>query len=285
MLIHGMIAATLTPFAGDGALDLGMVREHVAFLAEGGLDGIAPAGTTGEALYLSEDERRDLVRAAVEGANGRLRVIAGIWALELDEIERLAKSAADAGAEAVFLTTPIYYSHDDDSLVRYYAAVREFTRLPLFCYSIPAYATNRISVDALERLIEAGTVQGVKDSEGKEERLAELLSTARGRIAVYGASDGFALQARGLGADGFISALANIFPRTFTRIWEGDADAQERITKLRGVVKGYGGIAAQKRLLRARGFDFGGSRLPFTDVDVETGRALDQVMAECADLD
>jgi len=284
-LPNGMIAATLTAFDAAGRVDAGAIREHAAFLAEGGLAGIAPVGTTGEALYLDEAERREVVRAAVQGAAGRLSVIGGIWALTLEEIQRLAGAAEDAGADAVFLTTPIYYKHDDDSLVAYYEAVRGFTQLPLFCYSIPQYATNRISTAALERLIAGGVVQGIKDSEGKAERLRELLTTANGRISVFGASDGFALKARQLGADGFISALANIFPRTFRRIWAGDAAAQERIAEVRAVVKGYGGITALKRLLRTRGFDFGGARLPCTALTAEAAAGLDRVMRECAELD
>src|SRR5439155_945930 len=58
-------------------------------------------------------------------------------------------------------------------------------------------------------------------STGKAERLGALLKQFHGRLTVFAASDSMALRARQMGADGFISALANIFPRTFRRIWDG----------------------------------------------------------------
>jgi len=262
-LIEGMIVASLTPFRADGSLNVDAVGAHVEFLVAGGIPAVAPAGTTGEFLYLSEEERAETVRASVEAAAGRLKVIAGIWALDTAGVGRLARAAEAAGADAVFLTTPIYYPAGDDAVIQWYRAAREQTGLPLYAYNIPQYAVNGVSIPVLNRLIEEGTVQGIKDSTGKPDRVQELLDAAVGRVSVYGASDSFALRARQMGVTGFISALANIYPATFARIWNGDAEAQSAIDRVRTVVKGYGGIGGLKALLRAKGHDFGGTRLPF----------------------
>src|SRR5438045_8761549 len=82
--INGIIAATLTPYRRDGSPDLEMVGRHVEYLLAGGIPAVAPAGTTGEFLYLSEAERAAVARAAVEAAAGRLKVIAGIWAADVE---------------------------------------------------------------------------------------------------------------------------------------------------------------------------------------------------------
>jgi 4-hydroxy-tetrahydrodipicolinate synthase len=272
--IIGMIAATLTPFGRDGGVNLDELGRHVDFLVRGGIPALAPAGTTGEFLYLSEEEKAAVVRAAVQAAAGRAKVIAGIWSLDVERVSRLARSAEDAGADAVFLTTPIYYPATDEAVVAWYRAARQATALPLFAYSIPQYAVNRVSTEALRRLMDEGTVQGIKDSTGKADRVQELLDLAAGRIAVYGASDSFALQARRMGVDGFISALANIYPAAFSRIWSGDEEAQAAIDRVRAAVKGYGGIGGLKVLLRTRGFDFGGTRLPFADLGADEEREL-----------
>jgi 4-hydroxy-tetrahydrodipicolinate synthase len=283
--ITGMIPATLTPFTRGGAVNVEAIRAHVEFLVDGGIPAVAPAGTTGEFLYLSDDERATVVRETVAASGGRLRVIAGIWALDAEGVGRLARSAEAAGADAVFLTTPIYYPASDEVVLRWYRAARERTGLPLFAYSIPQYAVNGVSVDVLRRLIDAGTVQGIKDSTGKAERVQELLDCAAGRVAVYGASDSFALKARQMGVDGFISALANIFPRTCVRIWEGDAAAQAAIDRVRTAVKGYGGIGGLKSLLRARGLDLGPTRLPFGDLSPAAEAQLRQVVESLGELD
>src|SRR5947208_2609230 len=249
----GMTVGTLTPYDGEGRVDEGAAREHAAWLVEAGIRTLAPAGTTGESLYLEAEEKRRLIRAAVEGARGRAAVIAGIWALRPAEIRDLHAAAADAGADAVFLTTPIYYPATDDSVVAFYEWARASGPLPVYAYDIPQYAVNEISMPTLERLAADSRVAGIKDSTGKVERLTGLLERFAGRLTVFAASDSMALQARQLGAHGFISALANIFPHLFVRIWEGGggadgeaaaaaARAQAAVDRVRTAVKGYGGI-------------------------------------------
>ena len=209
----GITVATLTPYDDQGRVDFGAAREHAAWLVEAGIQSLAPAGTTGEVLYLDADEKRQLIRAAVEGARGRAAVIGGIWALRPEEIRDLHAAAADAGADAVFLTTPIYYPATDESIVAFYEFAQASGPLPVYAYNIPQYAVNEITLEALDRLAAAKTVAGIKDSTGKVERLAALLERYRERLTNFGASDSMALKTREMGADGFISALANIFPR------------------------------------------------------------------------
>jgi dihydrodipicolinate synthase/N-acetylneuraminate lyase len=284
----GMTVAMLTPYDAAGRVDLGAASEHAAWLVERGIRTLAPVGTTGEVLYLTAEEKQSLVNAVAEAVRGRAAVMAGIWALRLEEIRDLHAAAVDAGAVAVFLTTPIYYPAGDDSVVAFYEWARSAGPLPVYAYSIPQYAANEVSLTALKRLAESGTVSGIKDSSGMTDRLAALMSQFGDRLAVYGASDSMALQARQMSAHGFISALANIFPGTFLQIWEGGdgsvpdeaAAAQATADRLRGAVKGYGGIAALKYLLARRGLRCGGARLPFQELDAAARSALDRVWDE-----
>jgi 4-hydroxy-tetrahydrodipicolinate synthase len=278
--IQGIIVATLTPYDQEGRVDPGRVREHVEFLVRGGAAALAPVGTTGEFPYLTTDEKERLIQATAAAAGGRTPVIAGVWAPRLEEIARLCRAAEEAGAAAVFLTTPIYYHFPDEAIIAFYRFVRGATRLPVFCYNIPQYSNNEITLPALERMVDEGIVAGIKDSTGQAERLQALLDVVGWRNAVYAASDSFALAARRMGAHGFISALANIFPEAFARIWEGDEEAQRAIDRVRTAVKGYGGIAALKALLARRGFAFGPTRLPFTELDTAARREIDRVFEE-----
>src|SRR5260221_539419 len=100
---QGCYVATLTPFDTADRLDTGVVRAHAQWLVENGAQGLCPTGTTGEFLYLSEEEKRQVVAATVEAVGGRVPVLAGVWALRQDERERLTQAAQDVGAEGVFL--------------------------------------------------------------------------------------------------------------------------------------------------------------------------------------
>jgi 4-hydroxy-tetrahydrodipicolinate synthase len=243
-------------------VDLGAVHAHAQWLVEQGVEGICPVGTTGEFLYLAQQEKIRIVEIVVRASSGRVPVMAGVWALTAKERSFLCRSAEDAGAQAVFLPPPIYYPADDETIVQWYRDVRSTSALPVYAYNIPSYAANTVSGGALARLLEEGTIAGVKDSSGKAARLTELLSIFAEKGQVYAASDGFATEAREMGANGFISALANCWPKAFAALLSGEAELQPAVDEARTLVKSLGGIVALKHLLRYRGFSFGDARVP-----------------------
>jgi dihydrodipicolinate synthase/N-acetylneuraminate lyase len=271
----GLFVATLTPFDSGDRVDPKIIRDHVRFLVDGGAAGLCPAGTTGEFLYLSLGEKVRVVEETVRAADGRVPVIAGVWALTATEIAMLARGARDGCADAVFLPPPIYYPASDEVVYRHYAAVRDAAGLPVFAYNIPSYAGNTVTTACLERLVADGVVIGVKDSSAKTDRMTALVQQFASRIRVMAASDSFATEGRKLGAHGFISALANVFPRSFAKLWDGDESLQPAVDALRNAVKAAGGNAAIKRLATRRGFAFGASRLPFSDLDASQLATVD----------
>jgi 4-hydroxy-tetrahydrodipicolinate synthase len=274
---HGCYVATLTPFDSASRLDTGAARAHIQWLVENGVEGLCPAGTTGEFLYLTHAEKRSIVAATVEAAGGRVPVIAGVWALSALEAAGLAKEAQDAGADAVFLPPPIYYPASDMTLLAWYAAVQDEASLPVFAYNIPQYAANAISIECLRLLFDSGSLVGVKDSTGRAERVGELIREFGESAVVFAASDSFASEGRKLGADGFISAIANVAPTLFARLWAGDESLQADVDRLRAALKQVGSIPALKYLLARRGFAFGESRLPFSALTEEQREMLDRL--------
>lgn len=276
-LARGCYVATLTPYDAAGNVDAGAARAHAAWLVERGIAGLSPAGTTGEFLYLTEQEKRTLVEAAIAGASGRAPVMAGVWALTAAETSRLARAAEDAGASAVFLQTPIYYPADDEAIYAWYEAVHRATSLPVFAYSIPRYAANEVRADTFARMVAAGVVAGIKDSSANSGRMAELIEAAGCDGLVFAASDSFASEGRRLGAQGFISAIANVAPDLFARLWAGDETLQPRVDALRLTLKRMGSLPALKYLLRRHGLAFGGTRIPFGELTAEQKIELDAI--------
>jgi len=272
---RGCYVATLTPFDADDRLDVGTAAAHAQWLAENGAEGLCPAGTTGEFLYLTEAEKIALITATVQAVKGRIPVIAGVWGLRPAEMARLAKAAEDAGAEGVFLPTPIYYPAGDEAIFQHYAAVHAATSLPLFAYNIPQYAANEVSFACLERLFAEGVIAGAKDSTGKAERVGELVRRFGAKGVVFAASDSFASEGRKLGADGFISAIANVAPAKFAALWAGDDSLQSEVDRLRAALKQVGSIPALKYLLGRCGFAFGEARLPGSTLSAAQKAALD----------
>lgn len=271
----GCFVATLTPFDASDNVDSGVLRAHVEWLVENGVQGLCPAGTTGEFLYLSLKEKREIIRETIRAAAGKVPVIAGIWGLRETETLTLARAAEDAGAQGVFLPPPIYYPANDAAVFAHYAAVHATTSLPLFAYNIPQYAANEVSLDCLERLFAEGILAGAKDSTGKAERVGALVQRFRSRGVIFAASDGFASEGRRLGADGFISAVANVAPALFASLWAGDDALQSRVDALRAALKQVGSIPALKHLLTRQGLPFGDSRIPYSSLTAPQRAMLD----------
>ena len=275
----GCYVATLTPFTEDYKLDTGIVREHTAWLVENGIAGLCPVGTTGEFLFLSFEEKQRVFKATLEAAAGKVPVLTGVWATDPAECVTLAKFAAEHGAAGVFLPTPIYYPVTQDAIFGWYAAVAEGVgELPVFAYNIPQYAANEIGYETLQRLFDAGLIAGVKDSTGKNERVGELVKRFGEDYTVFAASDSFASEGRKLGADGFISAIANVVPSLFVNLWNGDETLQAEVDSLRSTLKQFGSISALKFLLHRRGFPFNGVRIPFSSLTDEQKLALDSML-------
>lgn len=272
---RGCYVATLTPFDSADRLDVGTAAAQAQWLAENGAEGLCPAGTTGEFLYLTEAEKIALIAASVKAVEGRIPIIAGVWGIRPAEMARLAKAAEDAGADGVFLPSPIYYPASDEAVFQHYAAVHAATALPVFAYNIPQYAANEVSFACLERLFAEGIIVGAKDSTGKAERVGELVKRFGADHVVFAASDSFASEGRKLGADGFISAIANIAPAKFAALWAGDDRLQSEVDRLRAALKQVGSIPALKYLLGRCGFAFGEARLPGSTLSPAQKAALD----------
>ena len=272
---RGCYVATLTPFDAEDRLDVGTAAAHAQWLAENGAEGLCPVGTTGEFLYLTEAEKIALITATVHAVKGRIPVLAGVWGVRPAEMARLAKAAEDVGAEGVFLPSPIYYPAGDEAVFQHYAAVHAATTLPVFAYNIPQYAANEVSFACLERLFAEGIIVGAKDSTGKAERVGELVRRFSTKGTVFAASDSFASEGRKLGADGFISAIANIAPAKFAALWAGDDSLQAEVDRLRAALKQVGSIPALKYLLGRCGFAFGEARLPGSTLSPAQKAALD----------
>src|SRR6185503_13337873 len=166
----GVFAATLTPYAPDGSVDAGVARTLTRYLINEGLQGVCPAGTTGEFPMLGRDEKAVLNMSACEAAGEEGRVIAGVWG-NAAERAWLAKDAATHGASAVFLATPIFYPASPESQLAWYRGVAQATTLPVFAYNIPQFSANEIPLEVLDTLAKEGTIKGYKDSSPDRARL------------------------------------------------------------------------------------------------------------------
>lgn len=245
-------AALTTPFREDGWVDLDALRLHIELLVEDGIDGLVPAGTTGEGPLLEESEVATLVATAVQTAAGRLEVIAHVGRASTPATVRLARAAVGSGADAVIAITPYYYDFDQAALRSHYrallAAVEE---VPVLAYTFPDRAGNVLAPETLDELAGEG-LAGLKDSTMSPERHAEFLEVA-GRhpgFRLFVGSEALSLQSMRGGGAGTIAALANARADTLLRVREeASEEAQQAAVKAR---EGLSGIPEIKRAVSER---------------------------------
>lgn len=274
---RGIFVANLTSFR-RGKLDLDGMCAHAQFLLDAGVSGLCPGGTTGEFLYLSADEKRDLFTTLIDVFHGRADIWCCPWDASPDVMARLCRQVSDRGADAVFLPPPLYYEFSESEIVAFYEFVCANSSVPVYCYNIPKYSNNEITLSALDEMIGRGTVAGIKDSSAREDRIREIIARFAPRLEVLAGGDSFVLKAKQIGANGFISALANVYPELFVRLWNFPTEElQAQISRIRAGIKGYGGIPALKYLLSKRGHSFG-CRFPFQELDVVQRQCLDRML-------
>lgn len=253
-------AALTTPFREDGWVDLDAMRLHIELLAEDGIDGLVPAGTTGEGPLLEESEIATLVATAVQTSAGRLEVIAHVGRASTPATVRLARAAVGSGADAVIAITPYYYDFDQAALRSHYrellAAVED---VPVLAYTFPDRAGNVLASETLDELAGEG-LAGLKDSTKSPERHAEYQEVAARHpgFRLFVGAEALALQAMQGGSAGTISALANARADSLLRVREeASEEAQQAIVRAREELPGIPEVKqAVRERLAERGADY-----------------------------
>lgn len=208
----GCLTALVTPLRG-GEIDTKALADLVEMQIEGGVQGLVPAGSTGEAATLSHEEHITLVREVVRLARGRVPVIAGTGSNSTAEAVRLTRAAEEAGAAGALLISPYYNRPTQEGIYRHYATVAEATRLPLLVYNIPGRTASNILPATIARLSRITNVVGVKEASGSLAQVLEVIASSGPDFAVYSGDDVLTLPIMAAGGKGVIAVTSNVAPR------------------------------------------------------------------------
>jgi 4-hydroxy-tetrahydrodipicolinate synthase len=211
-MFAGTYTALVTPFRG-GSIDHEGFRALIQAQIDGGVDGIVPVGTTGESPTLSHDEHRGVIRAAVEIAAGRVKVIAGTGSNSTEEAIGLTRDAEAAGADGALVVAPYYNKPTPEGLYRHFRAIAEATKLPIILYSIPGRCGIEISVPVVARLAaDCPTIVAIKEAGGSVERVSQLRQELPDSFEILSGDDSLTLPFMAVGAVGVISVASNVAP-------------------------------------------------------------------------
>jgi 4-hydroxy-tetrahydrodipicolinate synthase len=217
---RGAMTAIVTPFAGDGSVDLAALERLVRWQVAQGIHGLVPCGTTGEGATLSDGEHQRVIETVVRTVEGRVPVLAGCGTNDTRRTLEAARRAAAAGADGLLVVTPYYNKPNRSGMLGHFEAVARATPLPVVVYNVPGRTGQNLGAALILELAAIPGVVGVKEASGDLEQIATILSKRRADFAVLSGDDALALPTIALGAEGLISVASNEAPRDVAQLVE-----------------------------------------------------------------
>jgi 4-hydroxy-tetrahydrodipicolinate synthase len=217
----GTYTALVTPFEDDDAqtIDWRALDALVDRQIEGGVTGLVPCGTTGEAPTLSDAEQLEVIRRVVERARGRVKVLAGTGTNSTRSTIARSKQAEAIGASGLLIVCPYYNKPSQAGLLRHFLAVAEAVSCPIVVYNIPGRSGVDVLPDTIEGLCRrAENVVSVKEASGNVLRTQALVRRLGDRISVLSGDDALTLPILACGGRGVISVTSNLLPAEVSRV-------------------------------------------------------------------
>jgi 4-hydroxy-tetrahydrodipicolinate synthase len=233
----GVYPALVTPFGTDGTVDHDRLRRHARRLERAGVDGLVPAGSTGEAATLSHDEHVAVVETVAAAVD--VPVVGGAGSNSTREAVSLTRRVAAAGADAVLSIAP-YYNRPEPAGVREHfetvadAAADADGDVPVVVYNVPGRTGRSLTADTVVTLAEHAAIRGYKAASGDLGLVSEIAErTADAEFDVLSGDDGLTLPMTAVGATGVVSVAANVAPgRTTAAVHAALAGETDRARRL-----------------------------------------------------
>ncbi len=210
--LRGSATAMITPFTKDG-VDFESFRQMAEYQINAGTDAFVVLGTTGEPATMSETERADLVKCAVETAKGRAKIVVGAGSNSTQRAVQNAREAEKLGADAILCVTPYYNKCTQAGLIAYYGAICGSVDIPVIAYNVPSRTGVTILPETAEALSEMKNFAGIKDAGGNMALTLETLRRVRGKCDVYSGDDLLDLPILCAGGAAVISVVSNLAPQ------------------------------------------------------------------------
>jgi 4-hydroxy-tetrahydrodipicolinate synthase len=287
----GLVHTPVTPFTRDGKIDYDAYGKLIEFHLKHGADSLALPMHAGESVSLTDSEKREMLKFAIQRVKGRVPVLAHASDSGTRIAADLARYAEEIGAAAVVSTTPYYWTPPPHMVLEHFAQIGAAVRIPFFVYNAPdEMAGMKITTESALKLMERlPNFAGVVDSSLDWQFMVELVDRARKPRPAFQLLSGveYMVSAGAIGARGLFAPLAAIAPKRVRELYDlcrkdqlfEARKVQEDIAALRQLVK-RAGAASLKSALRAMGRDCGPVRLPLLPVgEVESGQLAERLAA------
>lgn len=283
----GIFPAFYACYGKDGEIDSDRVRAFTKYLIEKGVKGLYVGGSSGECIYQSVEDRKKLLEAVMDEAEGKITIIAHVACNNTKDSMELARHAESLKVDAIASIPPIYFHLPDYAIAKYWNDISSAApNTDFVIYNIPQLAGVALSIPLLKEMIKNERVIGVKNSSMPTQDIQMFKAEGKknGReFVVFNGPDEQLVSGLAIGADGGIGGTYAVMPELYLAIF--DAVKKGNIEKARAIQNDADEIiyalcsakgnlyATMKEVIKKRtGLDLGGVRAPlypYTDVDAE----------------
>ena len=181
MLLHGIFPPITTPFYPDGNVYFKKLESNVERYSRTPVAGIVVLGSTGEAIMLSDQERREVLKVAREAAAPNKVLIAGTGIESAIETLRLTEYAAELGYDVAMVRTPHYYKKQMQvaNILAFYRTVADRSPLPVIIYNFPQATGYDIPAEVVIELAGHPNLIGIKESSGDVDKVRKMVEGTR----------------------------------------------------------------------------------------------------------
>jgi 4-hydroxy-tetrahydrodipicolinate synthase len=290
--LRGIFPPLTTPFAADGSLALGRLRENVAKYNATRLAGYVVNGSTGESVLLTWEEIARVWAAVKEATTSRKTLIAGTGAESTAETIAQTNHAAELGYHFALVRTPSYFKSQmtPDVLAEHFLRVADASKIPVLLYSVPQFTNVAMEAPLVARLAEHPNIAGIKESSGNVQRVAEIIAAAPAKFQTLVGSASTLFPSLAMGAVGGILALACALPELCVELFEaaekGHVERARSLQKLllapAATLVARFGVSGLKYAMDRLGYFGGSPRRPLLPVNEAAKREIEAALAQVA---
>lgn len=277
----GIIPAFYACYDNDGNVSTQRTKAFAEYLLNKGVKGIYVCGSSGECIYQSKEERKQILEAIMETVKGKMTVIAHVACNNTRDSMELAAHAESLGVDAIAAIPPIYFRLPDEAIAQYWNDISSAApNTDFIIYNIPQLAGVSLTVPLLREMLKNPNVVGVKNSSMPTQDIQMFKAEGGEDIIVFNGPDEQFVAGRAIGADGGIGGTYGVMPELFLKCDEfikaGKLNESREIQyAINNIIYAMcdckcNMYAAAKEVLRLQGIDIGDARKPLTGLKEES---------------
>lgn len=284
--IKGVIVPIITPIDEEERIDEAKMRAQVDYVIGGGLAGILAFGSNGEFYQIEEDEMERGLKIMIDQAAGRVPVYFGIGAISTKKCVRLAKMAAECGADCISVLQPMFLKPTADELFLHFKTIAEAVPdKPVLLYNNPGRVGYGLTADLIEKLAHSvPNIVGMKDTSGDITLTEECVRRNRDiGFKVFGGKDTLLYASLCVGAVGGVCTAGNFMPELICDVYNkfmagdlaGSLEAQFKLNPVRLSMDAASFPVAAKDMANLQGRAVGDPYLP--NLSTPEGPVLEKI--------